>query len=73
MLKHLFAAAVAAGMSVAAFAAARPVAQWDVIPYQRVSEPFKAGVVAFYDKPFHVDFFVNGKKVSSADKKSASV
>lgn len=70
MLSHLFAAALAALVAAGAFAAARPVAQWDVIPYQRISEPFKAGVVAFYDKPFHVDFFVNGKKVASSDKKS---
>jgi len=54
--------------AVPAFAALRPVAQWDVVPYQRVTEPFKAGVVAFYDKPFKVEFTVNGKKVAEADK-----
>ena len=47
-----------------AFSAARPVAQWDVIPCQRIKEPFKAGAVVFYDKPFYVEFTVNGKKVN---------
>ena len=51
-----------------AFSAARPVAQWDVVPHQRLTEPFKAGVVAFYDKPFHVDFTVNGRKAAKVDK-----
>ena len=47
-----------------ALAALRPVAHWDVVPYQRISEPFNAGVVAFYDKPFKVEFSVNGVKVA---------
>ena len=51
-----------------AFPAARPVAQWDVVPYQRLKEPFKAGAVAFYDKPFYVEFTVNGKKAAKVDK-----
>jgi len=59
---------------VAAFAASgvlfagRPVAHWDVIPYQRVSKTFKAGVVAFHEKGVTVDFTVNGKKVASVDR-----
>ena len=60
----------AAAASLQALAAMRPVAQWDVVPYQRVSEPFKAGVVAFYDKPFAVEFSVNGRKEASVDKAS---
>ena len=72
MVKHLSAAAVAVATVVGAFAASRPVAQWDVVPYQRVAEPFKAGVVAFYDKPFRVEFTVNGKKVASVDRKSVN-
>ncbi|MBR1921581.1 MAG: hypothetical protein IJ829_06220 [Kiritimatiellae bacterium] len=51
-------------------AARRPVAQWDVIPYQLVKEPFKAGVVAFYDKPFKVEFTVNGRRAAVVDKPS---
>ena len=47
-----------------AFSAMRPVAQWDAVPYQRLKEPFKAGVVAFYDKPFYVEFTINGKKAA---------
>lgn len=58
--------AVLAGAT--AFSAMRPVAQWDVIPCQRLKEPFKAGVVAFYDKPFYVEFTINGKKVAKVDE-----
>ena len=46
----------------------RPVAQWDVVPYQRVAEPFKAGVVAFYDQPFKVEFSVDGKTVATVNE-----
>lgn len=48
--------------------AGRPIARWDVIPYQRVSSVFKAGVVAFHEKDVRVEFFVNGKKVHTATK-----
>ena len=48
----------------------RPVAQWDVVPYQCVNEPFKAGVVAFYDKDFKVEFSVDGKKSATVDAAS---
>lgn len=58
----------AAFLVLPAFSALRPVAQWDVVPYQRISGPFQAGVVAFYDKPLKVEFSVNGKKVAEADK-----
>ena len=51
-----------------AFSAARPVAQWDVVPCQRIKEPFKAGAVVFYDKPFYVEFTVNGKKAAKVEK-----
>ncbi|MGN0855427.1 MAG: hypothetical protein ACI4R9_07905 [Kiritimatiellia bacterium] len=46
--------------------AGRPVARWDVIPYQRVSSVFKAGVVAFHEKDVRVAFSVNGKTVHTA-------
>ncbi len=61
-------AAFAAIIVLPAFSALRPVAQWDVVPYQRIAQPFQAGVVAFYDKPVKVEFSVNGKKVAEADK-----
>lgn len=61
-------AALAALLVLPAFAALRPVAHWDVVPYQRISKPFQAGVVAFYDKPIKVVFSVNGKNVAEADK-----
>ena len=37
-------AALAAGQAYAA----RPVARWDVVPHQRISGVFNAGVVAFH-------------------------
>ena len=46
--------------------AARPVARWDVIPDQRVSGVFKAGVCAFHEDGVRVEFSVNGKKVFTA-------
>ncbi len=48
--------------------AGRPIARWDVIPYQRVSSTFRAGVVAFHEKGVKVEFFVNGKSVATADR-----
>ena len=42
--------------------AARPVARWDVVPYQRIDGVFKAGVVAFHDEGVQVVFEVAGKK-----------
>lgn len=64
-------ALLAAALAVMpSFAAPRPVAHWDVVPYQRVSAPFKAGVVAFYDKDFKVEFTVNGKKVATVEAAS---
>lgn len=41
--------------------AARPVARWDVVPYQRVSGTFNAGVCAFHIDGVKVEFFVDGK------------
>jgi len=69
-MTRVLVAAVAAAAVQAAVSAVRPVAQWDVVPYQRISGPFKAGVVAFHDRPFAVEFSVNGKKVAVADKAS---
>ena len=40
--------------------AARPVARWDVIPDQRVSGIFRAGVCAFHEDGVSVEFRVNG-------------
>lgn len=60
----LLLSAVLAG---AAFAA-RPIARWDVVPYQRISGTFKAGVVAFHEKSVQVEFSVNGKKEYTAER-----
>ena len=69
-MKRILFACLSAAIVPAAFAALRPVAHWDIVPYQRIAEPFNAGVVAFYDKPFKVEFSVNGKKAAVADKAS---
>ena len=69
-MRSILTFAFASLFAAPAFSAMRPVAQWDVVPYQLVKEPFKAGVVAFYDKPFKVEFSVNGRKVAEADKAS---
>ena len=47
---------------------ARPVARWDVVPYQRVAGTFEAGVVAFHEKGVTVEFSVNGKAAFTAEK-----
>lgn len=46
--------------------AARPIAAWDVVPYQRVNGTFKVGVVAFHDKAVKVEFSINGRKFGKA-------
>ncbi len=48
--------------------AARPVARWDVVPYQRVSGVFKVGVVAFHESSVNVLFKVDGRKKWSAKR-----
>ena len=52
-------------LAVSAFAA-RPVARWDVIPDQRVSGVFHAGVCAFHEDGVKVAFTVNGKPAGTA-------
>ena len=66
-MRSILSFAFAALFAAPAISAARPVAQWDVVPHQRLKEPFKAGVVAFYDKPFYVEFTINGKKAAKVD------
>lgn len=70
MKRMIFAAAFALLAALPALSARRPVAHWDVIPHQRIREPFQAGVVAFYDKSFKVEFAVNGKKVAEATERA---
>ena len=66
--RFLFFAAVAAVSGVAE--AARPVARWDVVPYQRIDGVFKAGVVAFHDEGVKVVFDVAGKKFTAEEFRS---
>ena len=60
----LLAAALAASF---ASAAARPVARWDIVPDQRVSGVFRAGVCAFHEDGVRIAFSVDGKVVHRAD------
>lgn len=62
MSRFLFFAAVAA---VSCAEAARPVARWDVVPYQRIDGVFNAGVVAFHEDGVKVVFEVAGKKFTA--------
>lgn len=64
-MKRLTIAAAAVGTALA-LQAGRPVAKWDVIPYQRVNGVFNAGVVAFHEKGVSVEFTVNGEKAHVA-------
>jgi len=47
--------------------AARPVARWDVVPDQRFSETFEAGVCAFHLDGVKVEFSVNGTAVKTIE------
>ncbi len=53
-------------LTVSPLFAARPVAAWDVVPYQRVKGTFTVGVVAFHDKAVKVEFTINGKRFGKA-------
>lgn len=66
-MKKLLALTVSFALAGVALAG-RPVARWDVVPFQRVEGPFKLGVVAFHEKGVKVEFSVNGKKVWIAKK-----
>lgn len=55
---------LAAAVSVEA---ARPVARWDVVPNQRITGVFKAGVCAFHENGVRVKFEVAGKTYTASD------
>ena len=55
--------------SAAGLFAASPVAKWDVVPNQRFTGVFNAGVVAFHESALEVSFSVNGKVAHTAAKK----
>ena len=48
--------------------AGRPVARWDVVPYQAVKGVFKAGVVAYHEKGVKVEFIINKKSRLTVDE-----
>lgn len=54
---------VAAATSPAA--ATQVIANWDVVPFQRLKEPTKIGVVAFHETGANVTFRVNGNVVAT--------
>ncbi|MCR5414871.1 MAG: hypothetical protein K6F50_09150 [Kiritimatiellae bacterium] len=60
---------VAALLSAGLFAG-RPVARWDVVPYQQIDGTFRIGVVAFHEHGVQVEFSVNGKKAWTAKRAS---
>ena len=60
----LFIASVCAS---SALHAGRPVARWDVVPYQRISGTFNAGVVAFHEKALKVVFSLGGTPVRTVE------
>ena len=49
-MKSKLSVLVGIGILAGSLFAARPVARWDVVPHQRVTGVFKAGVVAFHEK-----------------------
>ena len=59
----LFLSVLASGLAHAG----RPIARWDVIPYQMVTGVFKVGVVAFHEKAVKVEFSVFGKPRFTAE------
>jgi hypothetical protein len=48
--------------------ATQVIANWDVVPGQRISSPFKAGVVAFHESGVDLEFRVNGGSVILVDE-----
>ena len=56
-----------AALAASAASAARPVARWDVIPDQRVSGIFRAGVCAFHEDGVAVEFSLDGEIAYVAD------
>ncbi len=58
---------LAAALAASAASAARPVARWDVIPDQRVSGIFRAGVCAFHEDGVSVEFTLDGEAAYVAD------
>ena len=50
------------GLVIAApLLAQKPIAAWNVVPFQRVDGVFNAGVVALHEKDLRVEFSINGK------------
>jgi len=62
--------ALALALTSGSVLAARPVAKWDVVPHQRVTGVFQAGVVAFHEKLEKVVFTVNGAEKFTATKRT---
>jgi len=48
--------------------ATQVIANWDLVPGQRISEPFKVGVVAFHETGVSVEFAIDGEPVASIDE-----
>lgn len=68
MMKSKALALVCAALVAGPLFAGRPVAKWDVVPYQTVSGVFNVGVVAFHEKGVKVEFIINKKPRLVVDK-----
>ena len=65
MRKSVFYFAAVAAMAAGQAFAARPVARWDVVPHQRISGVFNAGVGAFHEDDVKVTFNVGGRQFTA--------
>lgn len=68
-MKNFFMALLGGLLAPFVCAAARPIARWDVVPYQRLQSPFRAGVVAFHEKGVTVEFSIEGRPVLTTSQR----
>lgn len=48
--------------------ATQVIANWNLVPFQRLNEPTKVGVVAFHETGANVTFSINGSVVATVDE-----
>ncbi len=54
--------------AISSASATQVIANWDLVPFQRITEPMKIGVVAFHTTGANVTFSVNGSVVATVDE-----
>lgn len=57
---------LAFGLCLSDLYASQVIANWDMVPFQEVTEPMQIGVVAFHETGAGVEFFVNGESVAQS-------